>query len=478
MTIVYRHREPIQMIQCNQNGTRLVLIDSRFESYVYNVYGETLITISTDHIPSRPTKILWESWLHDHCVFTICDHKFIHVYSSPLTTIQGSIVDFVGKMKIPSGQYPLLLYNGVVVCQTKSGKTSNFVLSTHDYAIKNNSNNQTIPSTFKRDVFRNILKLRRYQDAIKICNFLGSDESEDLWIAIGRAAIQDLDLNIAICVYQKLHKFAIVYCLERYRNYEEYSLLCGYLAEMLSNYDLAQKHFLNSSQPIRALEMRKNLQHWNEALALAKHLCPNDIPVISRELALIQELRQEYSKSFENFEAALNYQSLDNEKIEINSDNNSEHVQLCMAGIARNSIRCGNVKKALTIANQLNDAKLIEECAKILENLNHFQEAATLYERCQHYDQAAALYLKVKNSAKLTGIIAKITDRQILGQYGRIKEMEKQFRHAAEIYGKAERWEDVVRINLDHLNNPGEAVKIVREHQSVDGAKLVARFFQ
>ncbi|KAH9424866.1 WD repeat-containing protein 19 [Dermatophagoides pteronyssinus] len=484
MTVVYRHRESIQMIQCNQNGTRLVLIDSRNEAYVYNVYGETLISIPTDHVPSRPLKILWESWMHDHCVFTICDNKFIHVYSSPLTTIHGSIVDFVGRMKIPSGQYPLLLYNGVVVCQTKSGKTSNFVLSTHDYAIKNNSNT-TIPSTFKRDVFRNILKLRRYQDAIKICNFLGSDESEDLWIAVGRAAIQDLDLNVAICVYQKLYKFTIVYCLERYRNQEEHSLLCGLLAEMLANYDLAQKHFLNSSQPIRALEMRKNLQHWNEALALARHLLPNDIPIISRELAFVQELRQEYSKSLENFEAALNNQSSDeannNEKMKNESKeliDNSEHKQLCLAGIARNSIRCGNLKKALTIANQLNDAKLIQECASILESFNHIQEAATLYERCQQYNQAATLYLKVKNSAKLSGLISKISDREILGQYGRIKEMEKQFRHAAEIYGKAERWEDVVRINLDHLNNPGEAVKIVREHQSIAGAKLVARFFQ
>ncbi|KAH9493994.1 WD repeat-containing protein 19 [Dermatophagoides farinae] len=483
-TVVYRHRESIQMIECNQNGTRLVLIDSRNDAYVYNVYGETLISIPTDHVPSKPVKILWESWIHDHCVFTICDHKFIHVYSSPLTTINGSIVDFVGRMKIPSGQYPLLLYNGVVVCQTKSGKTSNFVLSTHDYAIKNNSNTTTIPSTFKRDVFRNILKLRRYQDAIKICNFLGPDESEDLWIAVGRAAIQDLDLNVAICVYQKLQKFTIVYCLENYRNQSEYCLLCGLLAEMLADYDLAQKHFLNSSQPIRALEMRKNLQHWNEALALARHLSPDDIPAISRELAFNQELRQEYSKALKNFENALNSQSsgdVDGEETKKEPkelDHNSEHVQLCLAGIARNSIRCGNLKKALIIAHRLDEAKLIQECASILENLNHIQEAAALYEQCKHYDQAAILYLKVKNSAKLSNLISMITDHEILGQYGRIKEMEKQFRHAAEIYSKAKRWEDVVRINLDHLNNPGEAVKIVREHQSVAGAKLVARFFQ
>ena len=32
-----------------------------------------------------------------------------------------------------------------------------------------------------------------------------------------------------------------------------------------------------------------------------------------------------------------------------------------------------------------------------------------------------------------------------------------------------------VRINLDHLQNPEEAVRIVRETQSSDGAKMVAK---
>ena len=35
---------------------------------------------------------------------------------------------------------------------------------------------------------------------------------------------------------------------------------------------------------------------------------------------------------------------------------------------------------------------------------------------------------------------------------------------------------NLVRIYLDHLQNPEEAVRIVKETQSVDGAKMVARF--
>lgn len=42
-------------------------------------------------------------------------------------------------------------------------------------------------------------------------------------------------------------------------------------------------------------------------------------------------------------------------------------------------------------------------------------------------------------------------------------------------YENTKDWDNVIRIHLDHLNNPEEAVRIVRETQSIDGAKMVAR---
>jgi hypothetical protein len=35
--------------------------------------------------------------------------------------------------------------------------------------------------------------------------------------------------------------------------------------------------------------------------------------------------------------------------------------------------------------------------------------------------------------------------------------------------------DNVVRLNLDHLNNPEEAVHVVQETKSIEGAKMVAR---
>lgn len=42
-------------------------------------------------------------------------------------------------------------------------------------------------------------------------------------------------------------------------------------------------------------------------------------------------------------------------------------------------------------------------------------------------------------------------------------------------YESARDWDNVIRILLEHLNNPEEAVRIVRETQSIEGAKMVAR---
>lgn len=50
-----------------------------------------------------------------------------------------------------------------------------------------------------------------------------------------------------------------------------------------------------------------------------------------------------------------------------------------------------------------------------------------------------------------------------------------RYKEAALAYESARDWDSVIRILLEHLNNPEEAVRIVRETRSIDGAKMVAR---
>jgi WD repeat-containing protein 19 len=57
--------------------------------------------------------------------------------------------------------------------------------------------------------------------------------------------------------------------------------------------------FIGSSRNITALEMRRDLLHWEPALALAKKLAPDEIPFISREYAQQQEFKGEYKSALE-----------------------------------------------------------------------------------------------------------------------------------------------------------------------------------
>ena len=63
-----------------------------------------------------------------------------------------------------------------------------------------------------------------------------------------------------------------------------------------------------------------------------------------------------------------------------------------------------------------------------------------------------------------------------LFQYAKAKEAEGNYSEAAAAYQSARDPDNVVRILLQHLNRPEEAVAIVRENKSVEGAKLVAKW--
>lgn len=77
----------------------------------------------------------------------------------------------------------------------------------------------------------------------------------------------------------------MVNSLESILNTEDYKLLCGYISMFLNNYDKAQEWFLQSSYPSAALEMRRDLLQWDQALQLAKKMAPEQIAMISREYA-------------------------------------------------------------------------------------------------------------------------------------------------------------------------------------------------
>jgi WD repeat-containing protein 19 len=65
-----------------------------------------------------------------------------------------------------------------------------------------------------------------------------------------------------------------------------------------------QELFLRSSRPLAALEMRQDLKHWPQALALAQQLAPDRLPQLNKEHAGLLELVGDHAA------AATHYQQV------------------------------------------------------------------------------------------------------------------------------------------------------------------------
>ncbi len=111
---------------------------------------------------------------------------------------------------------------------------------------------------------------------------------------------------------------------------EDKRLLCGHIAAFVGEFDRAQEHFLASTNPRAALDvrdklngelahyshhglysgyqMRKDLLEWERAMTLAVNLSPADVPYICREYANQLEFQGDYLNALQHFEKALSVQ--------------------------------------------------------------------------------------------------------------------------------------------------------------------------
>ncbi|XP_019491540.1 PREDICTED: WD repeat-containing protein 19 [Hipposideros armiger] len=210
--------------------------------------------------------------------------------------------------------------------------------------------------------------------------------------------------------------------------------------------------------------MRRDLLHWDNALQLAKRLAPDQIPFISKEYAVQLEVMGDYVNALAHYEKGI-------------TGDNKEHDEVCLAGVAQMSIRMGDIRQGVHQALRHPSRVLKRDCGAILENMKQFSEAAQLYEKGLYYDKAASVYIRCKNWAKVGELLPHVSSPKIHLQYAKAKEADGRYKEAVVAYENAKQWNSVIRIYLDHLNSPEKAVSIVRETQSLDGAKMVARFF-
>lgn len=454
----YKHTIGITDIFSDPAGTRLVFIDQKGQAYVYNAVSNETVLIP--EIPSKITGVVWDSNLADRNVFIIFNEQEIYTYVYIKYSVDGTSIKSLGKTILASKQIPLLMYAGEVMCATSGGQISQLTLSSHNFLQANlmGVDKNALESNFNKQ-----LNLLRFNACWGICNTMNS---KDNWKKLGEEAMKHLDVETAIRVYKQIEDVAMVTSLQNILEIEDNRLLAGYVALFLNNFDLAQQWFTKSSYPIAALEMRRDLLQWDLALQLAKKLAPEQIPQISKEYAQQLEFVGNHLEAFMHYEKGLQ------ENI------SPEHTAICKSGIARCSLRVGNFKHGITIANEINNKQLFKECAEILESKKQLGDAAALYEKAQSFDKAASNYIKLKNWQKVGELLPNISSNKIHLQFARAKESEGNYQEAVQAYYAAKDFDSVIRLQLDYLNNPEIAVELVQETKSTEGAKLVARFFQ
>jgi len=456
----FKHITGIKDMVSEPSGTKVAFIDTKNQGYIYNPNTDALVLVKD--MPESTKTILWDQCPGDKDIIIAYDGEAMHTFILDMDNVGGATVSHLGMTKVPLGQHPILLYNGEVSLQTQSGKLVKVTLSTHD--ISHNIGDFK-PDELKLLLDKN-LALGRFTNGWAICDLLNAPEH---WETLAKSALEKLEVDFAIRVYRHLRDVSMVWSLEDIKDIEDKKLLSGHIAMMLGDYQLAQDLYLQSSQAVEALHMRRDLLQWDQALTLADRLAPAETSIISREYGQQLEFTGDYPAALLHYERGI--------LAFTQNQDEEEHNVSCKSGIARMALRCGDVRKGLQMCKELDSRQLLRECAEILEQMKQLSDAAQLYESAQYYDKAAHLYIKLKNWSKIGALLPNISSPKIQLQFAKAKEADGKFKDAVAAYEAARDYDSAVRLYLDKLNDPENAVRIVKQTRSNEGAKMVARFF-
>jgi len=452
----YKHASSIKQVHMNDCGSHVAFIDHNNEGVIYNPVDGLVLTIPD--MVSNARGLLWETNLIDRDVFAVFDEEHIYTYVLHRESLQGAHIKLAGKTRLPFNQKPLLLNNGVVTLQLGSGKATSLLLDSHSFLQMDETGNTVV---YDEGCLAKAVALKRWNECWDCCVDISKQQC---WELLGEAALRSLDVEFAVRVYRQLQDAGMVLGLQKLRDVEDRNLVAGTIASYMGDFDQSQALLLKSSNPAAALELRRDLMHWDTALQLAGKLDRSQIPFIAREYAQQLEFTGNYVLANQNYEKGL-------------TNEDEGHDDVCLAGLARTLIRLGNIRKGLDIALKHPNQNLKKECAAILEQMRQFLESASLYEKSGNYDKAAAVYIRAKNWNKVGELLPKVTSLKIHLQYAKAKEQDRKYLEACDAYHRANEYDHEVRVCLDHLKDAERAVRVVKASGSSEGAKMVANFF-
>uniref|UniRef100_A0A3Q3X5Q6 WDR19 WD40 repeat domain-containing protein n=1 Tax=Mola mola TaxID=94237 RepID=A0A3Q3X5Q6_MOLML len=269
--------------------------------------------------------------------------------------------------------------------------------------------------------------LSRFCETWNLCKRAGTKTD---WEELVKACLVHMEVELAIQVYRMIGNVGKVLSLQ------------GHLAMFLG--------------------MTKDLFQWDNALIVALYWFAEDqIPLISKEYAysvLLNHLHN-HMNALAHYENGM-------------TCNHKELDKTCQAGIARMSIRIGDIRRGVAQAMQHPSRVLKNECGAILEILNQFSETAQQTPKYSDLQVSlfytVLLYVHPTLRAKVKELLPYVSSPKIHQRKGGTLHVGLE---------SAKDWVNAIRVLLDHLNNVDEAICIVKKTQSIDGAKMVAWFF-
>ncbi|KAL0039283.1 hypothetical protein WJX79_001413 [Trebouxia sp. C0005] len=440
-------------------GTRVIYEDDKHAVHLYNAVNDQLLHL--EEVSLGLATALWDA--ADPNLFLLSDGQVLYTFLYSPVSLLGAGVTLVGKQICAPGRVPLILAEGNVTFQTKSGSLETQLLASH--AALRDSSNRSRDADVMKARFKAAVTLHHFKEAWDAALML---KSPQLWQALGEAYLHDLDVESAIRCYRMMGNAGMVSNLDHIQFVEDRNLLSGHILVLLGqDYDAAQELFLHSPCPTAALQMRKDLQHWPQALFLANQLDPTQIPPLACNYAQQLEMRAEYGSARAYYQQALTASD---------PEASQEH-DICQAGVARTSLHVGDTKQGRSIALSSNNPQLCKECAQILEAQEKLPDAAELYERAGMHEKAAIIYIQGGAIGLAAPLMALITHNPKLQlEFARAKESQGEYAEAAVAYEAAGDQDAVVRLNLDKLKSPHKAASMVRKGGSREGAQRLAQY--
>ncbi|CAK84014.1 unnamed protein product (macronuclear) [Paramecium tetraurelia] len=477
--IEFKNDYSLTKIFPNISGTRSICINNKGQGFLFEASLELLTKIS--EFPEKTERIIWDQKDPNLFVTQVANDLTTYIVNKnnlqqemvhpvleylSMEDLQKSSPPNPSVTEIEKGVQALSLTNGTLKCFTMSRNVMGQPLISHSYLKSYKGADDNNEGHFR--YFLQNLALFKFANAHKAALNL---KNLKLFDTFGRKCLENLEFDVAQKAFQAANNISMVMMIQSFKNETEKNLLFAYVAMILGQHDLAQDLFLKSSYRLGALELRSDIQDYVNALSLAKKIAPEQEPFICKRLAIQIETQGNNPEAVKMYEMAmLNEKLHDSKTVET-------HNQQCVAGIARCSIKMGDILRGSSLSRQISDPLILQEIALVCENMKFQVEAAELYEQAGCIEKAATIYITQKMFKQAAPLMNKVKSPKLLILYAKAKESEGAFQEAENVYEKAEDWENVVRLNLNQLNNIERAKFILRNKcKTVTLASMVAQY--